>query len=99
MTVDIDVTAIHSVLLAIDDRLDPSLADALNQIGPFIARSGLHDQPIAWRDHERGVLVELCRQNYCSLGAITQFPCGFVTTHEPVQIKAFCPELSAERLE
>ncbi|MBX6368360.1 MAG: hypothetical protein IRZ04_10270 [Rhodospirillales bacterium] len=63
VTEDIDVAAFHSVSVALDDRLDPALADALKQIGPFIARPGLHQQPTAWRDHESGVLVELLTPN------------------------------------
>ena len=63
VTEDIDVAAFHSVSVALDDRLDPALADALKQIGPFIARPGLHKQPTAWRDHESGVLVELLTPN------------------------------------
>jgi len=39
------------------------LADALKQIGPFIARPGFHEQPTAWRDHESGVLVVLLTPN------------------------------------
>ncbi len=62
-TEDIDVAAFHSVAVALDDRLDPALADALKRIGPFIARPGLHEQPTAWRDHESGVLVELLTPN------------------------------------
>lgn len=58
-TEDIDVAAFHSVSVALDDRLDPALADTLKQIGPFIARPGLHEHPTAWRNHETGVLVEL----------------------------------------
>jgi len=63
VTEDIDVAAFHSVSVALDDRLDPALADALKQIGPFVARPGLHKQPTAWRDHESGVLVELLTPN------------------------------------
>jgi len=63
VTEDIDVAAFHSVSVALDDRLDPALAEALKQIGPFIARPGLHQQPTAWRDYESGVLVELLTPN------------------------------------
>lgn len=63
VTEDIDVAAFHSVSVALDDRLDPALAEALKQIGPYIARPGLHQQPTAWRDHESGVLVELLTPN------------------------------------
>jgi hypothetical protein len=63
VTEDIDVAAFHSVSVALDDRLDPALVDALKQIGPFIARPGLHNQPTAWRDQESGVLVELLTPN------------------------------------
>ena len=63
VTEDIDVAAFHSISVALDDRADPSLADTLKQIGPFIARPGLHEQPTAWRDHESGILVELLTPN------------------------------------
>jgi len=63
VTEDIDVAAFHSVSVALDDRLDPALAETLKQIGPFIARPGLHKQPTAWRDHDSGVLVELLTPN------------------------------------
>ena len=55
VTEDIDV--------ALDDRLDPALAEALKRIGPFIARPGLHQHPTAWRDRDSGVLVELLTPN------------------------------------
>ena len=63
VTEDIDVAAFHSVSIALDDQLDPALAEALKQIGPFVARPGLHQQPTAWRDRESGVLVELLTPN------------------------------------
>ena len=63
VTEDIDVAAFHSVSVALDDRLDPALAEALKQIGPFVARPGLHRQPTASRDDESGVLVELLTPN------------------------------------
>ena len=63
VTEDIDVAAFHSISVALDDRLDPSLAEALKQIGPFIARPGLQQQPTAWRDRASGVLVELLTPN------------------------------------
>jgi hypothetical protein len=63
VTEDIDVAAFHSISVALDDRLDPALAAALSQIGPFIARPSLHEQPTAWRDHESGTLVELLTPN------------------------------------
>lgn len=62
-TEDIDVAAFHSISVALDDRLDPALADVLKRIGPFVARPGLHQQPTAWRNHESGVLVELLTPN------------------------------------
>jgi len=63
VTEDIDVAAFQSISVALDDHLDPALADALKRIGPFIARPGLYQQPTAWRDHESGVLVELLTPN------------------------------------
>lgn len=63
VTEDIDVAAFHSISVALDDHLDPALADAIRQIGPFIARPSLHDQPTAWRDHESGIVVELLTPN------------------------------------
>jgi len=62
-TEDIDVAAFHSVSVALGDRLDPALAEALKRIGPFIARPGLHRPATAWRDQESGVLVELLTPN------------------------------------
>lgn len=59
VTEDIDVAAFHSVSVALDDYLDPALAEALRQIGPFIARPSFHGQPTAWRAHESGIVVEL----------------------------------------
>ena len=50
VTEDIDVAAFHSVSIALDDRMDPTLAETLKRIGPFVARPGLHRQPTAWRD-------------------------------------------------
>ena len=63
VTEDIDVAAFHSISIALDDRLDPALEEALKQIGPFVARPGLHRQPTAWRDRDSGVLVELLTPN------------------------------------
>lgn len=63
VTEDIDVAAFHSISVALDDYLDPALADTLKQIGPFLARPSLHDKPTAWRDHESGILVELLTPN------------------------------------
>jgi|TARA_B100000315_G_scaffold110470_1_gene101298 hypothetical protein len=63
VTEDIDVAAFRSISVALDDRLDPSLAEALGQIGPFVARPSLHEQPTAWRDQESGTLVELLTPN------------------------------------
>ena len=63
VTDDIDVAAFRSISVALDDRLDPALAEALQKIGPFIARPGLHRQPTAWRDRESGMLVELLTPN------------------------------------
>ena len=36
VTEDIDIAAYRSVSVALDDRLDPSLGEALNRIGPFV---------------------------------------------------------------
>ena len=55
--------AFRSISVALDDRLDPALAEALKKIGPFVARPGLHQEPTAWRDHQSGVLVELLAPN------------------------------------
>jgi hypothetical protein len=63
VTEDIDVAAFHSIAVALDERVDPALADALRQIGPFVARPSLHEKPTAWRDRESGVLVELLTPN------------------------------------
>ena len=58
-TEDIDIAAFRSVSVALDDRLDPALEEALKRIGPFVARPNLDRQPTAGRDPESGVLVEL----------------------------------------
>ncbi len=99
VTEDIDVAAFHSVSIALDDRLDPALAEALKRIGPFVARPGLHRQPTAWRDGESGVLVELLTPNegpdrdepleLPALGAYA-LPLRFLDylIHEPVQAVA-----------
>jgi hypothetical protein len=63
VTEDIDVAAFHSISVALDDHLDPALADTLKEIGPFIARPSLHKQPTAWRDRDSGILVELLTPN------------------------------------
>ena len=63
VTEDIDIAAYRSVSVALDDRLDPSLGEALNRIGPFVARPGLHREPTAWRDAGSGALVELLTPN------------------------------------
>lgn len=63
VTEDIDVAAFRSVSIALDDRLDPALGDALRQIGPFDARPSLHKRPTAWRNKSSGALVELLTPN------------------------------------
>lgn len=64
VTEAIDVAAYHSISLALDDHLDPALADALQQVGSFVARPSLHQgKPTAWRDHGSKTLVELLTPN------------------------------------
>jgi hypothetical protein len=63
VTEDIDLAARHSISVALDDRLDPSLAQVLRRIGPFIARPNLHKKPPAWRDPDSGTVVELPTPN------------------------------------
>jgi hypothetical protein len=96
VTEDIDFAALHSIAVALDDRLDPALEDALRQIGPFVARPSLHEQPTAWRDRESGTLVELLTTHegadrdepleLPALGAFAQ-PLRFLDylIHQPVQ--------------
>lgn len=98
-TEDIDVAAFHSISVALDDRIDPALADALRQVGPFIARPNIHDRPTAWRDEDSGAAVELLTPNegpdrdepleLPALGAYAQ-PLRFLDylIHEPVQAGA-----------
>lgn len=62
-TEDIDFAAFHSIAVALDDRMDPALAEALRQAAPFIARPGIHAQPTGWRDPESGMMVELLTPN------------------------------------
>lgn len=76
------------------------MADVLKQIGPFIARPGLHHQPTAWRNYESGVLVELLTPNegpdraepveLPALGAYAPPPLRFLDylIHEPAQAVA-----------
>ncbi len=99
VTEDIDIAAFRSVSVALDDRLDPSLGEALSRIGPFVARPSLDRQPTAWRDRESGVLVELLAPNegpdrsepleLPALGAYA-LPLRFLDylIHEPVQAAA-----------
>ena len=101
VTEDIDVAAFRSISVALDDHLDPALEDALRQIGPFIARPGLHGHATAWRDHDSGILVELLTPNegpdrdepleLPSMGAFAQ-PLRFLdyVIHEPTQAVALC---------
>lgn len=63
VTEDIDVAAFESISVALDDRLDPAVADALRQIGPFVARPSLHKHPTAWKDHDSELAVELLVAN------------------------------------
>lgn len=63
VTEDIDVAAFESIAVALDDRLDPALEDALRRIGPFVARPGLHRHPTAWKDRDSGLAVELLVAN------------------------------------
>jgi hypothetical protein len=63
VTEDIDIAAFHSVSVALDDHLDPALAVALKQVGPFIARPNLYQRPTAWREPETGIAVELLTPN------------------------------------
>jgi hypothetical protein len=63
VTEDIDVAAFPSISVALDDRLDPAMADALRQIGPFVARPSLHQHATAWKDHSSGLAVELLVAN------------------------------------
>lgn len=63
VTEDIDVAAFHSIAVAMDDHLDPDLVETLEQIGPFVARPGLHTQNTAWRDSASGTVVELLTPN------------------------------------
>lgn len=63
VTEDIDIAAFRSVAVAIDDRIDPALEEALKPVGPFVARPSLHPQPTAWRVAGGGVLAELLAPN------------------------------------
>jgi len=95
-TEDLDLAAFHSISVALDDRLDPGLAEALTGIAPFVARPSLYEQPTAWRDPESGALVELLIPSQDAerdaplllpaLGAYAQ-PLRFLDylIHEPVQ--------------
>ena len=51
------------VAIALDDRPDPALVDALQQIGPLVARPSVHRQATAWRHGEAGLAVELLTPN------------------------------------
>lgn len=99
VTEDIDLAAFASISVALDDRLDPDLGEALRRIGPFMARPNLYEHPTAWRDRESGVLVELLTPNegpdrdepveLPALGAYAQ-PLRFLDylIHQPMQAAA-----------
>jgi len=99
VTEDIDLAGFHSIAIAVDDHLDPGMADALRQVGPFIARPSLFRHATAWRNRESGVLVELLTPNegpdrdepveLPALGAYAQ-PMRFLDylIHKPVQAAA-----------
>ena len=63
VTEDIDVAAFRSISVALDDRADPPLTDALAHVGSFVARPGLQRQATAWRDRDRQTVVELLTPN------------------------------------
>lgn len=63
VTEDIDVAAFHSIAVALDDSLEPGLVDALQQVGPFIARPGLHKKPTTWRSRENETVLDLLTPN------------------------------------
>jgi len=63
VTEDIDIAAFRSISVALDDRLDPAVGDALKRIGPFVARPNLHKHPTAWKDSDSGIAVELLVAN------------------------------------
>ena len=95
VTEDIDVAAFESVSVALDDRIEPDMATALEAIGSFIAVPSLHTPSTAWRDSDSGSLVELLTPNegperdepveLPSMGAYAQ-PLRFLDylIHEPV---------------
>jgi len=98
-TEDIDLAAFPSISIALDDRLDPALAEALRLIGPFVAQPGLHGRATTWRDRNSGVKVELLAPNQGpdrdqpvelpALGAFAQ-PLRFLDylIHRPMQAAA-----------
>lgn len=63
VTEDIDLAAFRSISLALDDSIDPDLEDALQQIGPFIAKPSLHNRTTAWRHTGSEIAVELLTPN------------------------------------
>lgn len=63
VTEDIDLAAFPSVAVALDDRIEPVLSDALRAIGPFVAQPGLHRHPTSWHDPHAGTRVELLAAN------------------------------------
>jgi hypothetical protein len=63
LTEDIDIAAFHSVSVALDDKADPPLVQAIRSIGNFSARPNLHDSPTAWRDPASGSELEILTPN------------------------------------
>jgi hypothetical protein len=63
VTEDIGIAAFRSIAVALDDRLDPASTEALQRIGPFLARPSLHEHPTTWRDRDSGAVVELLTPN------------------------------------
>jgi hypothetical protein len=63
ITDDIDLAQFHPISIALDDQLDPTLAETLEQVGHFIARPSLHQHATAWQDTNNHIQVELLTPN------------------------------------
>lgn len=62
-TDDIDLAQFQSISIALDDHLDPTLAETLKQVGHFIARPSIHQHATAWQDTSSHIEVELLTPN------------------------------------
>lgn len=63
VTEDIDVAQSYAIALALDDRPDPAIEEALRAVGQFAARPTLHHRSTAYRASDSGAVVEFLTPN------------------------------------